>query len=103
MQVKNIPAICESVMLYDVFHKRKLCFDGILEGLEVYKLKTMIEMFPEQFKYLFVMQQCKPSDVIASLRFYSREAREKEIEELFKKTVANMNISGNRLRIQLYM
>lgn len=94
MQVKNIPAICESIMLFDVMQKRKVCVDAISEGLELFKLRTAIEIFPEQFKHFFILKQCVPSDIVGCLHFSSCSGQEKRIEGLIKKTIETMDNSG---------
>ena len=93
---KNIPAICESIMLFDALHKHKVCIDAILEGLEMFKLKTAIKVFPEYFKCLFLKKSCTPTDIINCLRFggcgsYDKEQR---LEYLIKRTIENMSNSG---------
>ena len=93
---KNIPAICESIMLFDALHKHKVCIDAILEGLEMFKLKKAIEVFPEYFKCLFVKKCCTPTDIINCLCFggcgsYDKEQR---LEYLIKRTIENMSNSG---------
>ena len=87
-------------MLYDVLHKRKVCVDAILEGLEVFKLKSAIATFPENLKHLFVMKGITPDDIIGCLHFSTcLEDKERNIEELIKKTIKNMSNSGTILLI----
>ena len=83
-------------MLFDVLYKHKVCIDAILEGLETFKLKTAIEVFPEYFKGLFVKKCCTPTDIINCLRFggcgsYDKEQR---LEYLIKRTIEKMSNSG---------
>ena len=98
IQIKNIPAICESIILFDVLHKRKVCIDAIAEGLERFRIKAAISLFPEIFKNLFTKQECAhlSHEIINCLNFGSCGLRDKEsvIEELIKKAIERMNNSG---------
>jgi len=98
IQIKNIPAICEAIILFDVFHKRKAYIDAIAEGLEMFKMKTAISIFPEVFKDLFIKQShmCLSSKIIKSLNFGTCGLREKEklIEGLIKKAIEGMSNAG---------
>ncbi len=49
-------------------HKRKVFIDAFAEGLEVFKIRSAINLYPEMFKALFVASDtCTPDNVIATL------------------------------------
>ena len=45
---------CHTILVYDVLHKRKPFLDSLSEGLEVFGIQTLIKLFPEIMKPLFV-------------------------------------------------
>lgn len=94
--MKSIPAICESIMLFDVLQKHRICIDAIVEGLQVFKLVTAMKAFPEYFKYLFVQKHCSPTDIINCIRFGGCGMYDKEqwLEHLIKRTIEEMSNSG---------
>ena len=81
-----------------MLHKRKVCIDAIAEGLEAFKMKSTISLFPEVFKYLFIKQEDAylPNKIINCFKFGSCGMKEKEsaIENLIKKAVERMNNTG---------
>jgi len=59
-----------AIIIYDVFHKRKVFLDAFAEGLGIFHLKTAINAFPELFKELFIVSDtCSSSDVLVILHF----------------------------------
>ena len=70
MQVGNLRCICDSLLYYDVLQKRKAFLDAFAEGLEVFHLKTAVNLFPALFEPLFVSSgKCSPDDVLGILDF----------------------------------
>lgn len=70
MQVENLRGICDDLLYYNVLQKRKVVFDALGEGLEVFRLWTAIRAFPTLFEPLFVASgTVTPEDVVRVIRF----------------------------------
>ncbi len=66
----NIPTICDSIIIYEALQMRQIFLDAFSDGLEVFKLKSAINVFPELFKDLFVASdKFSPDEVLGVLRF----------------------------------
>ena len=79
MKVKNRHAICESIVIYDALHKRKVYLDCFAEGLEAFKVRSAICIFPELFEQLFVAaEECSIADVLSAMQFPEKINPEEE-------------------------
>ena len=94
--MENIAVICDTIIIYDVLHKRKVFLDAFSEGLEVFHLKTAINTFPELFRELFVASDaCSPDDVLAILHFdEDLGPQEQRVLNYFKKAIRKLNETG---------
>lgn len=94
--MENIAVICDTIIIYDVLHKRKVFLDAFSEGLEVFHLKTAINTFPELFRELFVASDaCSPNDVLAILQFdEDLGPQEQRVMNYFKKAIQKLNETG---------
>ncbi len=97
VQVDNIPKICDSIILYEAMHKRKVFLDAFAEGLEVFKIRSAINLYPEMFKTLFVASDtCTPDDVIATLNMpYTMSPEHQRIAGYLKDCIKQLDETGN--------
>ena len=60
-QVTSKDEIIQTILIHYGLHKRKVFLDSLSEGLEVYKMYSLI---PELFKPLFISKQLSSQDII---------------------------------------
>jgi len=92
----NIAKICDAIILYQALLKRKVYLDAFSDGLEVYRLRTAINLFPKRFKDLFVSSDsCSPGDVLAVLKFPSEmNSDEERVANYLRKYVRRLQQEG---------
>lgn len=57
-QEENYEKIMQSLLVYDALMKRKPFLDNFSEGLEIFKIKTVISSYPKMFEKKFIGRTC---------------------------------------------
>lgn len=96
MQVDNLRGICGDLLCYDVLQKRKVFFDALSDGLEVFHLKAAVNAFPILFEPLFVASgKCLPGDVLGILRFeQALEGNRERVSGYLKNFIGKLSEPG---------
>ena len=56
--------IVQTILVHDALLKRKAFLDSFAEGLEIYRISSLMRHFPELFKPVFVSYDISSEDVI---------------------------------------
>ena len=69
LQEENQEKIHQSLLVYDALIKRKPFLDNLSEGLEVFKIKTIISSYPKLFEKKFIrrtypVNSCEIKEII---------------------------------------
>ena len=73
--------------MYDALNKRKVLLDALMEGLEIFRVKELIRLFPELFREYF-----SPSSSISAAAVIGMLCPE-----------AGVHMSPERLRVWSYL
>ena len=57
----------QTILIYSALHKRKVYLDAFAEGLECYKIHSLMRIFPQLFKPSFTSKELCSEDVINSI------------------------------------
>lgn len=57
----------QTILIYSALYKRKVYLDSIAEGLERYKIHSLMKIFPEMFKPSFTSKIFSSQDIINSI------------------------------------
>ncbi len=92
------------MILYEAMQKRKVFLDALTDGLEMFKLKTAINMFPDLLKCLFVASDTclRSSHVIGMLEFpRTMDGDEERVAEYLKNCLNNFGEKGSPFSLKL--
>ncbi len=97
----NIPRICDAIILYEGLQKRKVYLDAFSDGLEVFRMRTAIHLFPHLFKDLFIPSDtCSSDDVLAVLKFRTDlTTEEQRVTEYLLKFIRHIEEKGMQFNI----
>lgn len=57
----------QTILIHNALHKRKAFLDSLAEGLELYRIHTLIKMFPQLFLPVFTYKELSSCDVISRI------------------------------------
>ena len=65
--MSNKDEIIQTILIHNGIYKRKVYLDSLAEGLEEYKMYSLMKIFPELFKPVFVSRELSYQDVIEKI------------------------------------
>ena len=54
----------QTILIYDGLYKKKVYLDALAEGLDMYRVHTLMKIFPHLFKPVFTSKELTAGDVI---------------------------------------
>ena len=100
MQVDNLHAICDDLLYYNILQKRKVIFDELSDGLEVFHLWAAMNAFPTLFEPLFVASATvTPEDVLQIINFKRpMDSRQELVAGYLNNVVKKLGEQGEQVK-----
>ena len=63
----NKDEILQTILIHNGLYKRKVFLDSLSEGLEIYKIHSLMKIFPNLFKPVFTSSELSGTDIIQKI------------------------------------